>query len=79
MPTQPALNTPLDLSPALSAQVACVSLFGTRSTEDFEALLAQAQAKAAMDVPGLAVEHAAESCRTLICKCTRAVPHGSFL
>jgi hypothetical protein len=73
-------HTVLPLSPA---EAACIFL-SDEHVEKFiepnlEATLAQAAAKNSNAVPGLNWGDPAARCRTWICNCTRAVPHGSFL
>jgi len=57
----------------------CAGFFRPQPTENFEAILAQAEAKTLASIPGAACLKAVEPCRTWICQYTRAVPHGSFL
>jgi hypothetical protein len=63
----------------LLVQEACAGFFRPQSHENFEAVLAQAEAKTLAAVPGAACLKAVAPCRTWICQYTRAVPHGSFL
>jgi hypothetical protein len=69
--------------PLIPTKAACVFLSEEKSPRplefDFEATLAQAAAKNLNNVPGLHSGDPAACCRTWICNCTRAVPHGSFL
>ncbi len=66
------------IAPCL-AQDSCAGFFRPQRFEDFEALLAQAEAKTLASVPGGSRLKGVQPCRTWICQCTRAVPHGSFL
>jgi hypothetical protein len=65
-------------APLRPCAILCESPAATAPEQPFEAILAQAEAKDPMDVPGRYLA-AADCCRTWICPCTRAVPHGSFL
>jgi hypothetical protein len=69
--------------PPSPTEAACVFLSDEQPSAklkvDFEATLAQAAAKSLNSVPGLHWGNPAACCRTWICNCTRAVPHGSFL
>jgi len=73
-------RAPLPLIPAKAAYVFLSDEKARLPMEiDFEATLAQASAKNLNQVPGLRAGDPAECCRTWVCNCTRAVPHGSFL
>jgi hypothetical protein len=69
--------------PPLPTEAACVFLLDEKKSEsievNFEATFAQAAAKSLNSVPGWRAGDPAPCCRTWICNCTRAVPHGSFL
>ena len=69
--------------PLIPAKAACVFLSDEKPALpmeiNFEATLAQAASKNLNSVPGSHSGDPAACCRTWICNCTRAVPHGSFL
>lgn len=64
--------------PILATEAPCQCI-SQETPEWCEAILAQAEANNLKHVPGGPLLNAAEPCRTWICDCTRAVPHGSFL
>jgi len=65
--------------PPVPTEATCVFHTDEKPAQIFEATLAQAAAKSLNSIPGLHLGDAADCCRTWICHCTRAVPHGSFL
>jgi hypothetical protein len=67
-------NVPSNPAPTVEAV-----LFTEQNNPSLEVTLTKPESEEPGDAPGKFRGSPAESCRTEICTCTRAVPHGSFL
>jgi hypothetical protein len=67
-------NVPSNPAPIVEAV-----LFPETNNPSLEETLTKPEAEQPGDAPGKFRGTPAECCRTEICTCTRAVPHGSFL